>query len=394
MLRTMIPRVIFSFSRQLLNSETNSSSTETKLITFSKKSKRSQVVEQWKSSLEYATSYEPKDEIPEVELKELPPHLEYAFLEENNKLPVIISKDLSQEEKTSLINVLKNRKQAIAWKLSIFEGIDPEFCSHKILLEMDYQPSVPTIKGGFNQKSMDVYQERSRKTSTQDRFYPISDSPWLDQSITMTESSETNYTTTEKEMLAVVYAFEKFRSYLIMNKSIVYTDHSALNTSFKQESAKARCFAGVILLQEIIIDTKHSLDLNTCQLSILNTPAAIIEKLQHNYLSELRDQAYENSLIYKEKTKKLHDSKIKNRIFNVGDQVLLFNSRLKIFSGKLKSRWSGPFTITEVYPYGTAKLSHADGSNFKVNCHRLKHYYGGDTPRLRSSFPFALPKDN
>ncbi|GJV10294.1 reverse transcriptase domain-containing protein [Tanacetum coccineum] len=73
-------------------------------------------------------------------------------------------------------------------------------------------------------------------------------------------------------------------------------------------------------------------------------------KLQLNELSELRDQAYENSLIYKEKTKKLHDSKIKNRIFNVGDQVLLFNSRLKIFSGKLKSRWSGPFTITEVYP--------------------------------------------
>ncbi|GJZ82447.1 reverse transcriptase domain-containing protein [Tanacetum coccineum] len=64
-------------------------------------------------------------------------------------------------------------------------------------------------------------------------------------------------------------------------------------------------------------------------------------KLQLNELSELRDQAYENSLIYKEKTKKLHDSKIKNRIFNVGDQVLLFNSRLKIFSGKLKSRWSG-----------------------------------------------------
>nr|GEX79677.1 reverse transcriptase domain-containing protein [Tanacetum cinerariifolium] len=66
-----------------------------------------------------------------------------------------------------------------------------------------------------------------------------------------------------------------------------------------------------------------------------------------------------------EKTKKLHDSKIKNRIFNVGDQVLLFNSRLKIFFGKLKSRWSGPFTITKVYRYGTAKLSHADGSNFK-----------------------------
>ncbi|GKF21164.1 hypothetical protein Tco_0069802, partial [Tanacetum coccineum] len=96
------------------------------------------VVEPKKSSVEYATSYEPKDEISEVELKELPLHLEYAFLEENNKLPVIISKDLSLHEKTSLINVLKNQKQAIAWKLSDIKGIDPEFCSHKILLEDDY----------------------------------------------------------------------------------------------------------------------------------------------------------------------------------------------------------------------------------------------------------------
>nr|GEX72289.1 reverse transcriptase domain-containing protein [Tanacetum cinerariifolium] len=102
------------------------------------------------------------------------------------------------------------------------------------------------------------------------------------------------------------------------------------------------------------------------------------QKLQLNELSELHDQAYENSLIYKERTKKLHDDKIKNRIFNVGDQVLLFNSRLKIFSGKLKSRSSGPFTIYEIYPYGTAKLIYPDGCNFKVNCHRLKHYHGGD----------------
>nr|GFA43561.1 reverse transcriptase domain-containing protein [Tanacetum cinerariifolium] len=101
-------------------------------------------------------------------------------------------------------------------------------------------------------------------------------------------------------------------------------------------------------------------------------------KLQLNELSELRDQAYENSLIYKERTKKLHDAKIKNRIFNVGDQVLLFNSRLKIFSGKLKSRWSGPFTISKIYSYGIAKLIHPDGCNFKVNCHRLKHYHGED----------------
>nr|GEW01893.1 reverse transcriptase domain-containing protein [Tanacetum cinerariifolium] len=117
-------------------------------------------------------------------------------------------------------------------------------------------------------------------------------------------------------------------------------------------------------------------------------------KLQLNELSELRDQAYENSLIYKERTKKLHDAKIKNRIFNVGDQVLLFNSQLKIFSGKLKSRWSGPFTISKVYPYRTAKLVHSDGSNFKVNCHRLKHYHGGDTPPLEILDFQTFPKDN
>ncbi|GJS74408.1 reverse transcriptase domain-containing protein [Tanacetum coccineum] len=98
-------------------------------------------------------------------------------------------------------------------------------------------------------------------------------------------------------------------------------------------------------------------------------------KVQLNELSELRDQAYENSLIYKEKTKRIHDAKIKNRVFNVGDQVLLFNSRLKIFSGKLKSRWSGPFTIVQVFPYGTVELSQNSGPNFKVNGHRLKHYF-------------------
>ncbi|GJR09044.1 hypothetical protein Tco_0791696 [Tanacetum coccineum] len=85
------------------------------------------VVEPKKSSVEYATSYEPKDEIPE----ELPPHLEYAFLEKNNKLPVIISRDLSQDEKTSLIKVLKNRKQAIAWKLSDIRAIISVFALTK-----------------------------------------------------------------------------------------------------------------------------------------------------------------------------------------------------------------------------------------------------------------------
>nr|GFA31322.1 reverse transcriptase domain-containing protein [Tanacetum cinerariifolium] len=112
-------------------------------------------------------------------------------------------------------------------------------------------------------------------------------------------------------------------------------------------------------------------------------------KLQLNELSELHDQAYENSVIYKERLKKLHDSKIKNHIFNVGDQVLLFNSHLKIFSGKLKTRWSGPFTITRVFPYGTIELSQPDGPNFKDYPQRLKLSCVGIFVRFsRSSNPF------
>nr|GEX22964.1 hypothetical protein [Tanacetum cinerariifolium] len=81
------------------------------------------------------------DEPPVVELKDLPPHLEYAFLEGDDKLPVIIAKDLSMEEKTTLIMVLKLHKQAIAWKLSDIKGIDPEFHTHKILMEEDFEPT-------------------------------------------------------------------------------------------------------------------------------------------------------------------------------------------------------------------------------------------------------------
>ncbi|GJV67485.1 reverse transcriptase domain-containing protein [Tanacetum coccineum] len=117
-------------------------------------------------------------------------------------------------------------------------------------------------------------------------------------------------------------------------------------------------------------------------------------KVQMNELNELRDQAYANSLIYKEKTKKIHDSKIKNRVFNVGGRVLLFNYRLKILSGKLKTRWTGPFTIAQVFPYGTVELSQTDEPNFKVNGHRLKHYFGGDISPMFVSDLQTFPMDH
>nr|GEZ62835.1 reverse transcriptase domain-containing protein [Tanacetum cinerariifolium] len=119
-----------------------------------------------------------KDEPSEVELKELPPHLEYAFLGDEGKWPVIIAKDLSSTQKTALINVLKTRKKAIAWKLTDIKGIDLEFCSHKILLEEDYSPKVQS-QGRVNPKIHDVIKKEVEKLLDAGLIYPISDSPWV-----------------------------------------------------------------------------------------------------------------------------------------------------------------------------------------------------------------------
>ncbi|XP_076887516.1 uncharacterized protein LOC143537687 [Bidens hawaiensis] len=91
-------------------------------------------------------------------------------------------------------------------------------------------------------------------------------------------------------------------------------------------------------------------------------------------LEELRDHAYTHSYSYKQRIKELHDRKLKgNKQFKCGDQVLLHNSRLQLFPSKLNSRWSGPFMIFEVFPYGTIEIEDESGK-FKLNGHRLKHY--------------------
>ncbi|GJY48805.1 reverse transcriptase domain-containing protein [Tanacetum coccineum] len=118
------------------------------------------------------------DEPPEVELKELSPHLEYAFLEGDDKLPVIIAKDLKDEEKAALLKVLKSHKRAIAWKLSDIKGVSPEFCTHKILMEEDYEPSVQSQRR-VNPKIHDVIKKEVEKLLDAGLIYPISDSPWV-----------------------------------------------------------------------------------------------------------------------------------------------------------------------------------------------------------------------
>nr|GFA10555.1 reverse transcriptase domain-containing protein [Tanacetum cinerariifolium] len=117
------------------------------------------------------------DEPPKIELKDLPSHLEYAFLEGDDKFPVIIVKDLSVEEKTALITVLKSHKRAIAWKFSDIKSIDLEFCNHKILMEEDFKPAVQHQRR-VNPKIHDVIKNEVLKLLDAGLIYPISDSPW------------------------------------------------------------------------------------------------------------------------------------------------------------------------------------------------------------------------
>nr|GFB49326.1 reverse transcriptase domain-containing protein [Tanacetum cinerariifolium] len=120
------------------------------------------------------------DEPSEVELKDLPHHLEYAFLEGDNKLPVIIAKELGSEEKAALIKVLKSHKRAIVWKLSDIQGINPKFCTHKILMEEDYKPAVQHQRR-VKPKIHDVIKKEVEKLLDAGLIYPISDSPWVSQ---------------------------------------------------------------------------------------------------------------------------------------------------------------------------------------------------------------------
>nr|GEZ05396.1 reverse transcriptase domain-containing protein [Tanacetum cinerariifolium] len=210
------------------------------------------------------------DEPPVVERKDLPTYLEYAFLEGNDKLPVIIAKDssaaiaarakqfglnfeayppsLKDEEKTALIMVLKSHKQALAWQLSDIKG---------------------AVLGQRKTKHFQSIHYAS-KTMTDAQAY---------------------YTTTEKELLSVVYAFEKFRPYLVLSKSIMYMDHSTLKYLFNKQDAKPRLVQWVLLLQEfgiIIRDKKGAENLVADHLSRLENPhQSVLDKKEINEMFPL-----------------------------------------------------------------------------------------------------------
>ncbi|GKE01265.1 reverse transcriptase domain-containing protein, partial [Tanacetum coccineum] len=127
------------------------------------------------------------------------------------------------------------------------------------------------------------------------------------------------------------------------------------------------------------VEIKHKAHwaLKQCNMDLTLTSESHL--MQLNELAKLRYGAYENTRIYKEWTKKWHDSRLRgDKDFKVGDKVLLYNSRLKMYPGKLKSKWSGPNIVKTVYPHGAIEITDGDGFSLKVNVQRLKKYYEGN----------------
>ncbi|CAN6704258.1 unnamed protein product [Malus baccata var. baccata] len=257
---------------------------------------------------------------PVLELKPLPDHLKYAFLGEEETLPIIVSSSLTALEEEKLIRVLKEHKTAIGWTLADIKGISPTTCMHRIFLEEGAKPTREAQRR-LNPPMMEVVKKEIIKLLDCGVIYPISDSRWVSpvqvvpkkSGVTVVKNAEDelvptriqtgynqiviapedqekttftcpfgavlgqrkdkkphviyyasrtlndaqlNYSTTEKELLAVVFALDKFRSYLIGTKIIVFTDHAALKYLLTKKEAKPRLIRWMLLLQEFDIEIR------------------------------------------------------------------------------------------------------------------------------------------
>nr|GEU59369.1 reverse transcriptase domain-containing protein [Tanacetum cinerariifolium] len=298
---------------------------------------------------------------PELELKELPSHLKYAFLEETNKLPVNITKDLKDDEKEALLKVLKSHKRAIAWKIIDIKEANA-------LPTNDARVFVKFLKSLFARFGTPRAIISDRGTHfCNDQFARV-----------MTKYGVTHH-------LATAYHPQTSGQVEVSNRGLkrILKRTVGENRASWSDKLDDALWAFHTAFKTPIGCTPYKLVYEKlCHLPV---------KLEHKAYWALKHANF--NLKTTERTKKLHDSKIKNCIFNVGDQVLLFNSRLNIFSKKLKTRWSGPFTITQVFPYGIVELSQPDGPNFKVNGHRVKHYFGGDIPSKVVPDLHTIPMD-
>ncbi|GJS00963.1 reverse transcriptase domain-containing protein [Tanacetum coccineum] len=242
------------------------------------------------------------------------PILSMHFLEGDDKLPVIIAKNLKDEDKTALIKVLKSHKHAIAWKIADIKGIDPQFCTHKILMEENAKPVVqhqrrvnPKIHEVIKQEVIKLLDAKEMSSQQKRKFFKDVKHYFWDDPFLFKICADQG--PVGQKFVPHSVGSDKLDDALWAFRTAYKTPIGC--TPYKLVYGKA-CHLPIELEHKAYWALKHTnFDIKT---------AGDHRKVQLNELNELRDHAYENSLIYKEKTKKIHDSKIKNRVFNVGDR--------------------------------------------------------------------------
>ncbi|GJU13475.1 reverse transcriptase domain-containing protein [Tanacetum coccineum] len=261
-------------------------------------------------------------------------------------------------------------------------------------MEEDYEPTIQ-YQRRVNSKIQDVIKKEVEKLLDAGLIYPISDSPWNLMLFSETKKGAENLVADHLSRL------ENPHQDILENKEITETFplETLGSVALRAESTPwfadfANYYAGNFVVKGIILERivgenraswSDKLDdapwafCTAYKTPIGCTPFKLVYGKACHLPIELEHKAYWalKNANFDLQTADNYDAKDQNPLFNVGDQVLLFNSRLKIFFDKLKSRWSGPFTIVQVFPHGTVKLSQNSGPNFKVNGHRLKHYFGG-----------------